>query len=52
MPLFGINRVHKDWQSGWSIQEWDAWVDAQPMSHRKLYYHPDTVAECIMGADE
>jgi hypothetical protein len=52
MPLFGISRVSKEWQPGWGIQEWDAWVESQPMSHRKLYYHPDTVAECIMGEDE
>jgi hypothetical protein len=50
--LFGFDRLNKEWRQGWTLKDWDAHVDAQPIIYRKLFYHPDVVSECVTGEDE
>lgn len=59
--LFGRVRFNQDWRTLFgtdesnipnATQRWDEWINAQPLSYRKLYYDPVVVSGCIMGADE
>ena len=56
---FGDNRYLRDYdavvgdkKASEALSIWEAWINAQPMIHRKLYYTPEVVAACIMGEDE
>lgn len=57
--LFGMTRFNKDFdevtkgkEASEALRTWDAWIEAQPLIHRKLYYNDHVVAACVMGADE
>lgn len=57
--LFGFTRFNKDFDrvvegatDNEALRKWDAWIEAQPLSYRKLYYNPFVVAACVMGGDE
>ena len=35
-----------------TVQRWEAWLNEQPLSHRKLYYSPEVVTEAVIGKEK